>query len=77
MAEITLTGPSPTRISGPEDGWAGYLAARRYHDAVRRNRLIEQPELLPDKLERIRTLVRLGYGTPHYETEAMVESVLK
>jgi hypothetical protein len=61
----------------PQDGWAGYLAARRYHDALRRNRLIEQPELLPDKLERIRTLVRLGYGTPHYETEAIVESVLK
>jgi len=61
----------------PADGWAGYLAARRYHDALRRNRLIEQPELVPDKLERIRTLVRLGYGTPHYETEALVESVLK
>jgi hypothetical protein len=61
----------------PEDGWASYLAARRYHDAVRRNMLIERPELIPDKLERVRALVRLGYGTPHYETEALVESVLE
>jgi hypothetical protein len=38
--------------------------------------LIEQPELMPDKVERIRSLVRLGYGTPHYETEALVESIL-
>lgn len=60
----------------PDDGWAGYLAARRYHDAQRRNRLIEQPELMPDKLARVRALVRLGYGTPHYETEAMVERIL-
>jgi hypothetical protein len=60
-----------------QDGaWEGYLAARRYHDAVRRNRLIEHPEQIPDKLERVRTLVRLGYGTPHYETEALVDSVL-
>jgi hypothetical protein len=58
------------------DDWPGYLAARRYHDAVRRNRLIEQPELLPDKVARVRTLVRLGYGTPHYETEAFVDKVL-
>jgi len=60
----------------PQDDWPGYLAARRYHDAVRRNRLIEQPELIPDKLERVRALVRLGYGTPHYETEALVAGVL-
>ena len=51
--------------------------ARRYHDALRRNMLIEQPELVPDKLERVRTLVRLGYGTPHYETEAAVEKILE
>jgi hypothetical protein len=61
----------------PEDDWTGYVAARRYHDAVRRNMLIEQPELAPDKLERVRTLVRLGYGTPHYETEALVEGILE
>jgi len=60
----------------PQDDWPGYLAARRYHDAVRRNRLIEQPELIPDKLERVRALVRLGYGTPHYETEALVAGAL-
>jgi len=60
----------------PQDGWADYLAARCYYDAVRRNMLIEKPELMPDKLERVRALVRLGYGTPHYETEAQVESVL-
>lgn len=60
----------------PEEGWASYLAARRYHDGVRRNMLIEKPELVPDKLERVRTLVRLGYGTPHYETEALVEGIL-
>jgi hypothetical protein len=60
----------------PDDGWAGYLAARHYHDGVRRNRLIEQPELVPDKLARVRTLVRLAYGTPHYETEAIVERIL-
>jgi hypothetical protein len=33
--------------------------------------------LLPDKLERVRRLVHLRYGTPHYETEALVENVLK
>jgi hypothetical protein len=60
----------------PQEDWPGYLAARRYHDAVRRNRLIEQPELIPDKLERVRALVRLGYGTPHYEPEALVANGL-
>jgi hypothetical protein len=60
----------------PPAGWDSYLAARRYHDAVRRNRLIEQPALIPNKLERVRTLVRLGYGTPHYETEALTEKIL-
>jgi hypothetical protein len=55
-----------------QDAWAGYLAARRYHDAVRRNRLIEKPEQIPDKLERVRVLVQLGYGTPYYEMEALV-----
>ncbi|HID64444.1 MAG TPA: hypothetical protein EYP49_17135, partial [Anaerolineae bacterium] len=60
----------------PDYGWESYLAARRYHDAVRRNRLIERPERMPDKVERVRTLVRLGYGTPHYETEALIEKVL-
>lgn len=60
----------------PEAGWQSYLAARRYYDAVRRNQLIEQPEQVPDKLERVRTLVRLGYGTPHYETEALVEKII-
>jgi hypothetical protein len=60
----------------PAAGWAGYLAARHYHDALRRNRLIEHPELIPDKLERVRALVRLGYGTPHYETEALVDQIL-
>ena len=44
--------------------------------AVRRNQLIERPELIPDKLERVRALVRLGYGTPHYETEALTEKVI-
>ena len=39
--------------------------------------LIERPELVPDKLERVRTLVRLGYGTPHHETEAVVEKILE
>lgn len=69
--------PSDTVINCvPDDGWTGYLAARRYHDGVRRNRLIEQPELIPDKLARVRALVRLGYGTPHYETEAIVERIL-
>jgi len=43
---------------------------------MRRNLLIEQPDLIPDKLERVRTLVRLGYGTPHYETEATIEQIL-
>jgi len=56
--------------------WPGYRAARHYADAVRRNRLIAQPELVPDKVERVRMLVRLGYGTPHYETEALVEGIL-
>ncbi|MCB0164146.1 MAG: type IV secretion system DNA-binding domain-containing protein, partial [Anaerolineae bacterium] len=60
----------------PEADWVGYLAARRYHDAVRRNQLIEQPEQIPDKLDRVRALVRLGYGTPHYETEALVDTIL-
>jgi hypothetical protein len=60
----------------PEAGWQSYLAARRYYDAVRRNQLIEQPEQVPDKLERVRTLVRLGYGTPHYETEALIEKII-
>ena len=60
----------------PEDGWASYLAARRYHDALRRNQLIENPALIPDKMARIRALVRLGYGTPHYETEARVDALL-
>jgi len=59
-----------------DDGWTTYLAGRRYHDAVRRNSLIERPEQVPDKLERVRALVRLGYGTPHYETEALVEKIL-
>jgi len=58
-------------------GWARYRAARRYFDIERRNRLIENPTLIPDKMTRIRTLVRLGYGTPHYETEAMVETTIK
>ena len=58
-------------------GWEAYRAARRYFDAERRNKLIEHPELIPNKMTRIRTLVRLGYGTPHYETEAMVETILK
>jgi hypothetical protein len=61
----------------PEHGWSSYLAARRYHDTIRRNMLIEKPELIPDKLARVRALVRLGYGTPHYETEAVVESILE
>ena len=60
-----------------DDGWVSYLAARRYHDAARRNMLIEKPELIPNKLERVRALVRLGYGTPHYETEAVVEKILE
>jgi hypothetical protein len=59
-----------------ETDWAGYLAARRYHDAVRRNELIEHPEKIPDKLERVRALNRLAYGTPHYETEALVDGIL-
>lgn len=59
------------------DGWAGYRVARRYHDAVRRNILIEHPEKIPDKLERVRTLVRLGYGTPHFETEAFFQEIMK
>jgi hypothetical protein len=63
-------------VTLPEHGWASYLAARRYHDALRRNQLIERPELIPDKLARIRALVRLGYGTPHYETEALTEKVI-
>ena len=58
------------------DEWARYLAARKYRDAVMRNQLIENPEKMPDKMQRIRTLVRLGYGTPHYETEAQVEALL-
>ncbi|MBE7550028.1 MAG: type IV secretion system DNA-binding domain-containing protein [Anaerolineales bacterium] len=61
----------------PEGDWPAYLAARRYDDAVRRNELIEHPEKLPDKLARVRELVRLGYGTPHYETEALVDSILR
>jgi hypothetical protein len=60
----------------PEGGWQSYLAARRYRDAQRRNQLIEHPEQMPDKVERIRALVRLGYGTPHYETEALAEKIL-
>jgi hypothetical protein len=60
----------------PDDGWQSYLAGRRYDDALRRNVLIEKPELVPDKLERVRALVRLGYGTPHYETEAFVAKVI-
>ena len=60
----------------PEDGWIAYLAARRYDDAVRRNQLIEHPERIPNKLERVRELVRLGYGTPHYETEALAQNIL-
>jgi len=60
----------------PPQDWPGYRAARRYADAVRRNRLIENPELVPDKLARVRSLVRLGYGTPHYETEALVAGIL-
>jgi hypothetical protein len=60
----------------PDEAWQSYQAARRYYDALRRNQLIEQPELVPDKLERVRTLVRLGYGTPHYETEALVEKII-
>ncbi len=59
-----------------EADWGGYLAARRYHDAVRRNELIEHPEKIRNKLERIRTLNRLAYGTPHYETEALVDGIL-
>jgi hypothetical protein len=58
------------------DGWQTYLAGRRYFDAVRRNMLIENPALIPDKLARIRELVRLRYGTPHFETEAVVENIL-
>jgi hypothetical protein len=61
----------------PEGDWPAYLAARRYDDAVRRNELIEHPEKLPDKLARVRELVRLGYGTPHYETEALVDAILR
>ena len=60
----------------PEEGLQRYLAARRYYDAVRRNQLIEQPEQVPNKLERVKTLVRLGYGTPHYETEALIEKII-
>jgi len=60
----------------PDHGWQSYLTARRYHDAQRRSQLIEHPEAMPDKVERIRTLVRLGYGTPHYETEALAEKIL-
>ncbi|GIK42108.1 MAG: hypothetical protein BroJett011_59410 [Chloroflexota bacterium] len=60
----------------PPDAWPIYLAARRYDDAIRRNELIEHPEKVPNKLERVRELVRLGYGTPHYETEALVDNIL-
>ncbi len=60
----------------PEVGWQSYVAARRYDDAVRRNRLIEHPEQIPNKLDRVRELVRLGYGTPHYETQALVDNIL-
>lgn len=60
----------------PEDGWASYLAARHYHDAIWCNLLIEKPELVPDKLEWVRTLVRPSYGTPYYETEALVRVFL-
>ena len=63
-------------LSEESGDWEAYLAARRYYDARRRNQLIEHPELIADKLERVRTLVRLGYGTPHYETEARVENIL-
>ncbi|MCP4372947.1 MAG: hypothetical protein GY797_33300, partial [Deltaproteobacteria bacterium] len=61
----------------PAQAWEVYLPARRYYDAVQRNALIEQPERVPDKLERVRALVRLKYGTPHYETEAWVDRVLE
>lgn len=60
-----------------DDGWGQHLAARRYDDAVKRNRLIEDPALIPDKLERIRALVRLGYGTPHEEVDARVEQIMR
>ena len=35
-----------------------------------------EPEQIPDKMQRVRALVRLGYGTPHYETEALTENIL-
>jgi hypothetical protein len=60
-----------------DQDWESYLIARRYWDATRRNTLIEHPEKVPDKMARIRQLVRLGYGTPHYETDAFVEKILK
>lgn len=60
----------------PDEGWQDYLLARRYDDAVRRNQLIEHPEKIPHKLDRVRELVRLGYGTPHYETQALVDNIL-
>ena len=60
-----------------DDGWQRHLAARHYHDAVKRNALIEQPALIPDKLARIRALVRLRYGTPHQEVDARVERIMK
>jgi len=58
------------------DGWEAYRAARRYDDARRRNQLIEHPEQIPNKLDRVRELTRLGYGTPHYETQALVDNIL-
>ena len=60
-----------------EDGWTGYRAARHYYDTLRRNELIEHPEKIPDKLKRVRELVRLGYGTPHFETEAYFQKVME
>lgn len=59
-----------------EADWESYRLARLYDDAVRRNDLIEHPEQIPNKLERVRQLVRLGYGTPHYETDALIDNIL-
>ena len=54
-----------------------YRTARLAYDRALRAQILAQPERIPDKVQRIKTLSRLGYGTPHYEVDAEIQRLVQ
>lgn len=65
------------QLKGLGDGeWARFRAARRYRDAKLLQQLSLNPQLVPEKTERILIKSALKYDTPIYEVETEVERTL-